>query len=60
MCRRIRERRCVARAPAKRRGVRVGERAPNTPFLRTDGKQASLTELVGGKPTVLFFLRHYG
>jgi peroxiredoxin len=40
--------------------MRIGERAPNVAFLRTDGERASLRELVGGKPTVLFFLRHYG
>jgi len=40
--------------------MRVGQSAPNVPLLRTDGTQASLQALVGGKPTVLFFLRHYG
>jgi len=40
--------------------MKVGQRAPNAAFLSADGKQASLADLVGGKPTVLFFLRHYG
>ena len=40
--------------------MKAGERAPKVSFLRTDGTQAPLQDLVGGKPTVLFFLRHYG
>jgi hypothetical protein len=29
-------------------------------FLDTSGTRRSLDDLVGGRPTVLFFLRHYG
>jgi peroxiredoxin len=40
--------------------VKVGRRAPEVTLLRTDGSEASLAELAGGAPLVLFFLRHYG
>ena len=29
-------------------------------FLDTSGISRSLDDLIGGRPTVLFFLRHYG
>ena len=41
-------------------GVRPGERAPAVSLLDTDGAECSLSDLAAGKPTVLFFLRHYG
>jgi len=40
--------------------VRAGESAPAVTFLDTEGTERSLAELAAGKPTVLFFLRHYG
>jgi peroxiredoxin len=38
----------------------VGSPAPDVRLLRTDGRAATLRELAGGEPAVLFFLRHYG
>ena len=38
----------------------VGEPAPKLPLLRTDGTEVGVEELVGGRPTVLVFVRHYG
>jgi len=38
----------------------VGRPAPAITLLRADGRAAELTELIGARPTVLFFLRHYG
>jgi len=38
----------------------VGAPAPAITLLRTDGSEAALGELIGDRPTVLLFLRHYG
>ena len=38
----------------------TGTAAPAVSLLRTDGREVALGDLVDGKPTVLFFLRHYG
>jgi peroxiredoxin len=41
-------------------GVQAGARAPVVTLLDTEGAELSLPDLTAGKPTVLFFLRHYG
>ena len=40
--------------------MNVGDRAPAVNLLRTDGSEVSVRELTGGRPAVLYFLRHYG
>ena len=40
--------------------VEIGSRVPDVRLLRTDGTAATLRELAGDQPAVLFFLRHYG
>ncbi|MEE8312325.1 MAG: hypothetical protein V3R77_08710 [Candidatus Binatia bacterium] len=41
-------------------GVQAGGRAPAVTFLDVEGAEISLPDPTAGKPTVLFFLRHYG
>ena len=41
-------------------GVRVGQRAPETKLLDADGREVDVLASTAGKPTVMFFLRHYG
>ena len=38
----------------------LGTNAPTAGLLRPDGAPVRLQELLGERPTVLFFLRHYG
>ncbi|HJQ83387.1 MAG TPA: hypothetical protein VKA21_04880 [Candidatus Binatia bacterium] len=40
--------------------VEIGVPVPDVTLLRVDGSRATLRELAGGAPLVLFFLRHYG
>ena len=40
--------------------VGEGSPAPDIRLLDGEGHAATLRELAGGAPTVLFFLRHYG
>jgi peroxiredoxin len=40
--------------------LRVGERAPEATFGRSDGSEVSLAELRRDGPVVIAFLRHFG
>jgi hypothetical protein len=37
----------------------VDDTAPDISLLRTDGTAVKLYDLIDGRPTVFFFLRHY-
>jgi len=39
---------------------KIGEHAPSLSLLRPDGTEVALDDLLGGRATVLLFVRHYG